>query len=243
MTWNDVWKRHYHVELCMFFISVFYTTWTQLALCWKFSIVLWYFEKKDSMQNSFCSLLPHTVFPLLPRNYDFEANACGWFPWYKITSFTERALQPALIGHDMFQGCVCKHRCPSIAGIQQLIRHVSKGKHWVSLSEWQTQAEDEYLPGIRSLAWYCAPFLNCFVSLLTGPGGTSILCSIWWPWGSGRCYLCLCSPTRKLSASGDVPPWSCWGSLPGLPCHRWAVCAEGSQGGMACPCKLWLPLH
>lgn len=94
------------------------------------------------MQKSFCSLLPHTVFPPLPRNYDFEANACGWFPWYKITSFTERALQPALIGHGMFQGCVCKHRCPSIAGSQQLIRHVSKGKHCVSLSERQTQKMD-----------------------------------------------------------------------------------------------------
>lgn len=130
-------------------------------LCARHFLLFCVILKKYSMQSSFCSLL-HTVFPLLPHNYDFEANECGWFPWYKITSFTERALQPALIGHDMFQGCVCKHRCLSIAGMQQLIRHMSKGKHWVSLSEWQTQ--ESMSPGHQITCMVLCPFLNCFVS-------------------------------------------------------------------------------
>lgn len=48
-------------------------------------------------------LISSSLFLLTTYSYDFEANACGWFPWYKTTSFMERALQPALIGHDVFQ--------------------------------------------------------------------------------------------------------------------------------------------
>lgn len=98
-----------------FYLHVFQTTRTQMVLCWKFP-VLWYFEKSTDSRITFAPffLISSSLFLLTTYSYDFEANACGWFPWYKTTSFMERALQPALIGHDVFQALWINTDAPAL---------------------------------------------------------------------------------------------------------------------------------
>lgn len=126
------------------------------------------FWEKCSVQNSFCSIRPYT-FSFLPLpttcNGSFEATVCGWFPWYKTTTFTKRVLQPELIGHDVFQCYVYKHRCPHIAGILAA-DHACQKREAFSLIIWVTSVVEEdsghQYRGLVHLSHTVPNSLNCF---------------------------------------------------------------------------------